>query len=74
MISKKSRSHACSAGRCAMTRTISDKLAEIGRRSPKEFHALEVMVGFVLDRLGPEDDSTKPYVWKCDALGLVTAR
>jgi hypothetical protein len=56
-------------------RTLGDKLQEIGRRSPKDLHALEVLSDLVLERLGPENAAaprfyqqadTKPYHWKCD--------
>lgn len=49
-----------------IARTLGDKLQEIGRRSPKDLHALEVLANLVLERLGPEGADTKPYHWKCD--------
>ncbi len=41
------------------------KLDSIGRRSPKDLHALEVLADLVLDRLGP-DLEPAAYHWKCD--------
>lgn len=50
----------------APTRNLGDKLQEMSRRSPEGVKALEALVDFFLDELGPEDNVTKPYVWKCD--------
>jgi hypothetical protein len=48
-------------------RTLGDKLQEIGRRSPKDVRALEVLADMVLERLGPEPGADPTdYHWKCD--------
>jgi hypothetical protein len=48
-------------------RTLGDKLQEIGRRSPKDVRALEVLADMVLARLDAQQvaDPTD-YHWRCD--------
>jgi hypothetical protein len=51
----------------APTRNLGDKLSELGRRSPKHVHAVEVLVDLALETLGPEAEASKPYTWRCDS-------
>jgi hypothetical protein len=47
--------------------TLTDKLAAIGRRAPKDLQAIEVLTDFVLDRLDAAHVSDPAaHVWKCD--------
>lgn len=44
-------------GKSATPRTLADKLQELARRSPKTFHAYEVLIDHTLTQLGPEPGS-----------------
>jgi hypothetical protein len=55
--------------------TLSDKLAAISRRSPKDLQALEVMVDMVLERLDTNHVADPAdHRWTCDSDAVTKGR